>query len=813
MEGAKMKKPSIIASIFILIVVWFAFPVSDAQAETITVNTIIDEEDGSCTDGDCSLRDAINIANGNGESDTINFSIVGCMPCTITLNHMLPILTDDGTTIDGYSQFGAFEATDSSAAIIRVAIDGSALLGASYGLVITSTNNTVRGLAVYHFNVNGISIVGEAASGNVISGNYLGVDADGVTDKGNGANGVFIGLGAHHNTIGGDIPADRNLISGNAWEGVGIHGGETNNNVVSGNYIGTNAAGNGDLGNSMQGVRIYGGAHDNTIGGDTEGDRNLISGNDKDGVAIIGDGTNDNTVSGNYIGITISGELALPNNENGIEISGGAQNNTVGGIHANPGGTCAGECNAISGNIGSGVYISDEGTTGNTVSGNYIGTDPKGIGDLGNNYAGVVIFGNAADNLIGGDSSGERNVISGNDTIGVYVLEITLNSAQLTQYSKSGLLAANTSGNVISGNYIGTNATGTAEVGNSWSGVWLGAGAENTTVGGDSPGEGNLISGNLRDGVLISASSGNTIIGNYIGTDAAGTSAVQNWEDGIHLAHGAENNQIGGNTLMERNLISGNHERGIFIEGITASGNVVKGNYIGTDLSGTLDLGNGQDGIILENGTHDNTIGGTAQGEGNLIGFNGYGISLLDINVTNNVIAGNFIGTDSEGDLDLGNNWSGVHCMGTDNTIGPDNIIANNFAWGVYIPGGVGTVVTQNSIFSNGTAGIHLEPGANNDLAAPVILSVSGWPVRVTGSACDGCTVEIFANREDEQEGKVYLWSGVATEDEVFDIPLNWVPYAYLTATATDDTDGTSEFSTTFTTSVVRAVYLPLVVR
>ena len=769
--------------------------------------------------GPGSLRQAILDANSNGVPDTIKFNISPtCIgPCLITLASPLPFLTEDGTTIDGYSLEGTAEATESTAAVIGIQLDGSGL-AVGNGLSITGSNCVVKGLAIINFPYNGIGIgkiaAEDSAAYNTITGNYIGVNATGTLLRGNDGNGVFIGLGGTNNLVGGNQPADRNIISGNTLEGVGIHGAETHNNTVSGNYIGTNFDGTSSLANGWQGVRIYGGAQNNTIGGDTSGERNLISGNTKDGIAIIGVGSNGNTISGNYIGTTSGGAVPLPNAESGIEISGGAQNNTIGGVNSNPGGECAGACNVISRNLGSGVYISDEGTTGNIVSGNYIGTDPGGIGDTGNGYAGVMIYGGAANNQVGGDTAGERNIISGNDAMGVYVLEITLASAKTSDDYDSKPQAGNTAGNIISGNYIGTNAAGTASVGNRWSGVWLGVGATNTIVGGDSAGEGNLISGNLQNGVLISHSTGNTVSGNNIGTNAAGTAAVENLENGICLDNGADNNQIGGSTAAERNIISGNQERGIYIKG-PVSENVIIGNIIGSDPTGIQDLGNDLDGIVLDNGAHDNTIGRTGQGQGNLVVFNAYGISLMSADVTGNTIAGNFIGTDPDGTLNLGNNFGGIQCLGADNTIGPGNVIANNAFHGVWVAhaDADGNEITQNSIFANGSRGIRLEAGGNNFMDAPVISSVSNWPVRVTGSACNGCTVEIFANRLNDNEGEVFLGSGVATAGGFFDIPVPSVPYAYLTATNTDDTDGTSEFSTTYTATVVRTLYLPLLLR
>ena len=177
-----------------------------------------------------------------------------------------------------------------------------------------------------------------------------------------------------------------------------------------------------------------------------------------------------------------------------------------------------------------------------------------------------------------------------------------------------------------------------------------------------------------------------------------------------------------------------------------------------------------------------------------------------------NIITGNFIGTNPNGDLNLGNDYGGIQCLGADNTIGPNNVIANNAFHGVWIadPDADGNVITQNSIFANGSRGIRLEDGGNNDMDAPVIVAVSSWPVHVTGSACAGCTVEIFTNSLDDNEGEIYLGSGVATTGGVFDIPVSSMPYAHTTATATNDADGTSEFSTIFTATVVRTLYLPL---
>ncbi len=176
------------------------------------------------------MRWAIEQANANPGPDTITFNIPGadCPTgiCYIYPTSYLPVLTDDGTTIDGYSHPDAFAATASSPANIVIQIDGGDTIN-NNGLNIISANNVIRGLSITRFNLNGIAIgaiYGGTGSDNVIAGNYIGIHADGTTVASNGGEGIFIGLGGTNNLIGGDHPADRNIIGGNTLDGVGIHG-------------------------------------------------------------------------------------------------------------------------------------------------------------------------------------------------------------------------------------------------------------------------------------------------------------------------------------------------------------------------------------------------------------------------------------------------------------------------------------------------------------------------------------------------------------------------------------------------------------
>jgi CSLREA domain-containing protein len=516
-----------------------------AEALTYTVNSTDDVDDTKCNSSHCSLREAINHANANSGTDTIDFNIpCGGGVCTIQPLSPLPTLTDDGTTIDGYTQGDAAPATATMPAVLRIEIDGTSAGGSASGLTIESANNSIRGLVINNFGEHGVFISGTIATDNRVMGNYIGTNAKGASDLGNDLDGVNISWGAQNNRIGGSTAAARNVISGNDGGGVYIEDSGTTGNTVSGNYIGLAASGTTKLGNGV-GVFIGWGAQNNTIGGDTEGERNVISGNDQDGVLLFENNTTGNIVSGNYIGTDANGTADLGNTQNGVYIGYGAQNNTVGG-------DTDGERNVISGNNENGVLISEIETTNNTVSGNYIGTDKNGTADLGNGDHGVYI--ESAQNTVGGNTDSERNVISGNDQTGVMIY------------------GSDATGNTISGNYIGTDANGTLDRGNAWSGVTIGSGAQNNTVGGDTQGERNVISGNSQSGIYISGTGtmSNTISGNYIGTDKDGTADLGNTFWGVRFDSGPQNN-----TLGPGNIIAHNGYDGVEVNGGSTSGNVI----------------------------------------------------------------------------------------------------------------------------------------------------------------------------------------------------------------------------------------------
>jgi hypothetical protein len=304
---------------------------------------------------------------------------------------------------------------------------------------------------------------------------------------------------------------------------------------------------------------------------------------------------------------------------------------------------------------GHGIIIRGSGAQFNKVEGNFIGTNAKGTTDLGNDDNGVIIA-FALNNTIGGTQPAQRNVISGNgnDNGGV------------------AIQAGSATGNKVMGNFIGTNAKGTADLGNG--GINGGNGVVITsvpgnTIGGTASGAGNVISGNSARGVQISGSEAtlNKVEGNRIGTTADGTGDLGNDEDGVFI--GAPNNTIGGTEAGARNTISGNGDDGITILNSVnsggATGNQVLGNRIGIEADGSGSLGNDDDGVSIA--ASNNTIGGTASGAGNAISANGDdGVEINETfgnEPTGNRVLSNFI---------FSNGGLGIDLVGTDGVTAND---------------------------------------------------------------------------------------------------------------------------------------------
>jgi CSLREA domain-containing protein len=438
------------------------------------------------------------------------------------------------------------------------------------------------------------------------------------------------------------------------------------------------------------------------------------------------------------------------------------------------------------------VYAS----SGVLVEHNYLGLLPDGTPR--GNYSGVLL--GSSTNRV------HSNVISGN-TFGV---NVALGSNQ------------------INANRIGTDPDGssTSPSLRNTVGVYIQETAPDNHIG--TNGGGNLISGNGTG--IYTASSGNFIFGNQIGTDQSGMDALGN-EVGINAAD-APYTVVGGAETWTRNLISGN-TIGVGV----GNHSMIWGNYIGTDINGAGALPN-QVGISIQSAI-DVHIGGTASGQGNLISGNSIAGIVLHEGATDVEVFANRIGTNLSGFGPIANG-RGINVEGSGNFVGDElgggNIIAYNWNEGVLLLGsakdnliahnaihdnGTGIYIAHNTAFrdsftmnlfhDNGALAIDLLPpgpnvndpgdadgGANKRLNYPEFTAID--TTHVEGTACPGCTVEVYLSTFDPSgygEGEILL--GVKTADSAgyfdFHFPTALTICDDITATATDASGNTSEFS------------------
>jgi hypothetical protein len=297
---------------------------------------------------------------------------------------------------------------------------------------------------------------------------------------------------------------------------------------------------------------------------------------------------------------------------------------------------------------GNGISISG---SGNVVTGCYIGLDPTGSIVVANEDNGISLAGTG--NRIGGRTSRERNVISGNRVSGFQV---------------------HVGGNLIEGNYIGTDRTGSVDLGNSGEGVLLHLSAPNNVV------RGNLLSGNDNTGVFI-AGKGNSLRANLIGTDATGTAPLGNNGGGVLLRAGDGLSDADGNQIIG-NLVSANGQAGVWFASepgvnVENDDNLVSGNLIGTDRRGNVapGMGNSPIGVVV-----------FTEGTGNVVGANVVG----------------------------GNDSIGISISGDSTTVAA-NAIFEHPNYGLVINSGSGNLVRRNHVRANGVDGIYLSPAASGN--------------------------------------------------------------------------------------------------
>ena len=329
---------------------------------------------------------------------------------------------------------------------------------------------------------------------------------------------------------------------------------------------------------------------------------------------VVLQGSGGNQIDCSFLGTNSAGELAGFGNDIGVMIDGSA-NNII-------------SRSVISGNDTYGVYIGGAGATGNQVRGSYVGTNKSGSAALPNGGEGILVQG-APNTLIGGSSAALRNIISGNTGHGVAVVSA--------------------SGAKIESNFIGTNAAGSAKLANSGAGISLSS-ATGAKIGGTTDGQRNVISGNSGAGIRLNSSPGVEVLRNYVGVNATADGKLANGSAGVFVLNSS--GAVIGNP-GNGNVIAGNSSEGIFVQGATSSGNVIRANFIGANGSGA-NLGNGFFGIHLSDAP-GNTVGGTAANQANVIAFNAAdGVYVFGGGATGNAIQRNSIYGNGDLGIDLG---------------------------------------------------------------------------------------------------------------------------------------------------------------
>jgi hypothetical protein len=751
--------------------------------------TVLNLNDG----GAGSLRQAVLDANSAAGADLITFAVAGTIRLT---GGALPAVTGEvdipGGTAPGFA----------GTPVVEVDYNGFGGLRFDAG----SAGSALRSLG--HVNAAGAGITLDGR-GVLVVGNFVGLRSDGVTVAGNGRDGLRLTASASGNTVGGVTSRDRNVISGNLGHGVAVEGASRNH--ILGNFIGTDATGTLDRGNGGNGIVLAGRACENRIGGvvpanppgtkppDFSGDRppegNLISGNGGNGVLLTG-GARANFLAGNFVGTSASGVSALGNALDGVAIVDGSDGNVLAGTFEDLHPFIF--YNVVGGNGGNGLRVCD--SDGTVVHANFFGLGSDDKTAVGNALDGVVVEGSSRNTVFGGVIP-LGNVVAANHQNGVVVKD-----------TARGFESFNT--------FAGVAAfSDDVKLGNALDGFLI------TSTGGDNVIRTSVISRNGDDGVEISGdASGVQVVQNIIGVNTAGGAAMGNADNGVEIGGNAHDNVIGGPqptfSIIPQNAISANGGHGVAVVGY-AHDNRINFSYIGTGLFGQGDLGNKGSGVLLSEGTSSTTIGSTRPEFRTVISGNGsHGIEMRG--TSGNTLVGTYIGTGVRGLLAMPNGGDGVHITdSSDNMIGgtrsgEGNVIAHNIGSGTLVLSGDGNGIRANSIHTNAFLGIDLAPGANADQPAPVLTSADRLPggVRVTGTLTSHpntwFTIEVFADSGGDTlggaEGRVYLGSvrertnaaGVASFTFVGRLPLD---ASFITATATDLRENTSEFGATTLTS------------
>lgn len=823
-------------------------------ASTTTVTNTNDSGDGS-------LRQAILNANANPGTDVIDFAIPGSGVHVIHLSSVLPTITDT-VTIDGYTQLGASANTlvDGSDAVILVQLDGSAFgdLSLNAGLAICASASTVRGLSIGGFNA-GIAVAqndqtpcASAPSSVAIEGNFIGVAPDGITARPNVGNAGIVVSASTSARIGGTSPAQRNVVSGNATQGIIVVGGATGM-AIDGNYIGTDASGTQARGNELSGITLSFPLSGAVVGGAAP---NLVAFNGAAGILVLSP-SKANTIARNNVhdnaglGIDLCAVLfdcpdgVTPNDVDDADGGGNNLQNfpVITAVARTPTGL------SISGSL-------DRPATATSLTfaiGVYANTvcDPSGFGE-GERYlgsfdfvsanAGVETFANIALPTTAPLPAGTKITLTATDPAG-----------NTSEFSQCAELDAGAQTFVVNSILDIDDENCTAAV----DGCTLreAINAANARVGADFitfniPGSGVhviTLTGALPTILDTVTIDGYTQAGAAPNTLADGDNAkIQVQLDGIFapsnaflLAVCANDTTLSGLSITrfaQAGVIVGDSSAGVFCGGQIRNVRIA-GNFIGLAPDGSAP--GGQNNGVFVNASVVR-VGGSAPGERNIVSGNGSdgGIVVTNTGATGTAILGNYIGTDPSGTLDRGNLTGGVSILNGVSGVSVGGTTPNRIAFnGNGIVVGLSSranVLFANDLFSNDALAIDLLAGGvspdgatandtddadtgGDDLQNfPVLASaVQDGPVmRLAGSldvpagnTQSSYSLAFYANSTCSDgargQGELYLGyanvalSGAAQDFNVA-LPVTAAIGSRISSTATS-AGGTSEFSTCVT--------------
>lgn len=357
-------------------------------------------------------------------------------------------------------------------------------------------------------------------------------------------------------------------------------------------------------------------------------------------------------------------------------------------------------------------------------------------------------------------------------------------------------IRADGNGIVITGCYVGLDASGGAGMPNR-AGILVFF-ASNVVVGGLGADDANVLSGNSDNGIEVIGGSNNEITGNLIGTDASSTVAVPNVGRGIYLGN------TGPNVVVSRNVISGN---GVGVEWDHAMGGAFRGNYVGTDVTGSDPVANGTGAIIYSEPATAPLIGGTAAAHRNLFSGNtGHGLRTVYTTVQGNSFGLSATNAPlSNGGFGIDVFYGSITVGGT--TPGAGNTIAYNGSGGVRFDNAPGVAVRRNAIFRNGGLGLDAG-GAGVTPPYPVITSANSGHLAgtFTGSPNASYTLDFYANDvldpSGHGEGESWIASEAVFTDQsgmaTFDVSAGVFPGQLVTATAWAAIAGMTELSLGF---------------